>query len=119
MVKVSYDEEYIPRFVTIDLSPTLSLTFNGIEHVEMEDLEEFKDCMITNRRSHNIGCGQNSNWNMFCFDGSLHINVNVNSSMDGCSIKTSIVHDYGVISKIDELIDVRRCIEEKIRYERY
>lgn len=120
-MKVCYekdDDDYIPLYVELELSQLgtkIKFIIGELNLIDLEKLKNFVRCMINGQESKTISGGGNSYWCMVCKNGQLNLTLEVSGSGNGCNLEMKIPCD-SIINEFTELIEVRKCIENKIRY---
>ena len=119
-MKVYYvGNDRYPLYVDLDLinneTPT-SFKISEIYCIDLQDLENVRDCITNGQISKSIGGGGNSYWKMWCENNNLCLLVQVSGSGEGCDLIMKIPCSPMLSQQFDKLVELRRCIERNEIY---
>lgn len=119
------DDQYVPFSVYINITPQIEL---AIEEITCQDLEILRSmrqsisdiihgvCVEKNRKNNNISGGGNSGWYCEIVDRSLFLMIDVSGEGNGCCVRINVPCNNDHLAIFDMLVELRSCIENKIRF---
>jgi hypothetical protein len=92
-----------------------SLTIDDIYSYDIEEIKNFRDCMINGEKSCSIGGGGNSNWSMSCKNKILTLDFIISGSGQGSTFITQIPCHL-LLDQFNHLVDLMEHIKRKEKY---
>jgi hypothetical protein len=118
VVYFSDDIEFQRPLVTLNWSNNdvdTSLTIDELHVCDLEEIENFRDCMISGDNSCSIRGGGNSYWSISCGDKILRLEFIISGMGNGSTFITKVPCDL-LLDQFNHLVDLR---EHMTRSEKY
>ena len=115
-MEVVYDVDYnyIPLYVKINLTDSITLDFMELQNVELSTLKNFRQSMENGNKSDMIN---EHNFQILCEDKIMNLYIEIGEKNRYGTLTMKIPCNDSLMNQFDKLIKIRECIEDKILFE--
>jgi hypothetical protein len=96
-----------------------SLTIDEIYCYDLEEIKDFRDCMINGKKSDRISGGGNSNWSMSCENQKLYFYFTISGMGEGMGEGATLTTEspcHLLLDQFNQLVDLMEYISRNEKY---